>query len=583
MLRALAFAVLLAYASAARAEPPVVPLPGQFDAVPVGPYAEVLEDAGGELRLADVASRRDFVALGRAVPNFGYSYSAFWLRFNLPRDTAALPMLALEIRFPSIDFIELNVPYRAADGLEYRVQRGGDQLPWGVREVKHRNHVFRISTMELADTPVYLRVQTQSVLTVPAYLWRPEALIAADRDSQLGFGLFYGLVLALAMYNLMLFVLVRDRVYLYYVLYATAFCAFLFSFDGLAFQYLWPGSVWWANHALATALSLTLSFGTLFAGTFLDLARNSPRANRALLAISLAGALLAFFAASGWLISYGEILRALSALGFAAAAIATYAAVRVSLAGFRPARFFLLAWGALLVFIVLATLRNFALVPTGFATIYGLHIGFALDVLLLSFALADRINMLKQETVVARAETRERELAMEQLRHLAQHDPLTGLPNRASMQQRLSLAIEFAKRNRKKLAVMLVDMDDFKHINDSRGHPVGDRALTVIAGRLRSSVRASDTVARYGGDEFVVLAGELDRAEDAAHIAEKIADMVSVPLAVDGALENVGCSIGISLFPDDAQDSESLIERADRAMYAAKAAKKRRYAFFSDS
>jgi diguanylate cyclase (GGDEF)-like protein len=130
---------------------------------------------------------------------------------------------------------------------------------------------------------------------------------------------------------------------------------------------------------------------------------------------------------------------------------------------------------------------------------------------------------------------------------------------------------------------MLVDLDDFKRINDNRGHPVGDQVLVAIAGRLRSSVRGSDTVARYGGDEFVVLASELDRARDAGHIAEKIADMVSVPLAVDGAVEKIGCSIGISLYPDDAEVPEVLIERADRAMYAAKAAKQRRYAFFSDS
>ena len=95
-------------------------------------------------------------------------------------------------------------------------------------------------------------------------------------------------------------------------------------------------------------------------------------------------------------------------------------------------------------------------------------------------------------------------------------------------------------------------------------------------------MRGSDTVARYGGDEFVVLAGELDRAQDAGHIAEKIADMVSVPLAVDGATEKVGCSIGISLYPDDAEDAEVLIERADRAMYAArrKAAKRPALRFF---
>jgi diguanylate cyclase (GGDEF)-like protein len=268
------------------------------------------------------------------------------------------------------------------------------------------------------------------------------------------------------------------------------------------------------------------------------------------------------------------------------------------------------------VFIALGALRNFAIVPTHFLTVNGLHVGLALDVVLLSFALADRINTMKREKDAAQAEAlashtamlaatqaNERELerriaertaelnrANEQLRgqeehllHLAQHDPLTGLPNRLSMQQRLALAMEFAKRNRKKLAVMMVDLDGFKRLNDSRGHRHGDHVLTQIAGRLRTSVRGSDTVARYGGDEFVVLAGELDRAEDVNNIAEKIADMVSLPLSIDGTTENIGCSIGISIYPDHAEDAEGLIERADRAMYAAKTGKNPRYVFFSPS
>jgi diguanylate cyclase (GGDEF)-like protein len=169
----------------------------------------------------------------------------------------------------------------------------------------------------------------------------------------------------------------------------------------------------------------------------------------------------------------------------------------------------------------------------------------------------------------------------QQMRHMAQHDPLTGLPNRLSMQQRLALAMELAKRNRKKLAVMMVDLDDFKRLNDTRGHVVGDHALAQIAARLRTSVRGSDTVARYGGDEFVVLAGELDRSVDVGNIAEKIADLVGMPFSVDGGMERITCSIGIAIFPDDAQTPEGLIECADRAMYSTKSAGARRYAFYA--
>ena len=162
------------------------------------------------------------------------------------------------------------MPYRTAQGIEYRVQRGGDREPWDTREVKHRNFVFRVPMTGLADAPTYLRVQSESVLTVPAYLWRPEALIAADRNTQFGYGLFYGLVIALFLYNLMLLLALRDRVYLWYVLYVASFGVGLATFDGLGFQYLWPESVWWANHALGTALCATLLFGAQFARSFLE-------------------------------------------------------------------------------------------------------------------------------------------------------------------------------------------------------------------------------------------------------------------------------------------------------------------------
>ncbi|MCC6210112.1 MAG: GGDEF domain-containing protein [Burkholderiales bacterium] len=582
MIRSLLAAALLACGSAAGVAAPV-PLPGARDAVAIGPYAEVFEDPGGALTFERVVSAGRFVPLEREVANFGYSYSAYWLRFSLPQASGALlaPILAIEIRFPSLDSIELYVPYQRPRGIEYVAQRGGDQLPWNAREVKHRNHVFRVPLAGIADAPAYLRVQSGSVLTIPAFLWRPEAMIAADRHSHFAYGIFYGLVLALFLYNLMLLLSLRDRIYLWYVLYVGSFGLALATFDGFSYQYLWPGSVWWANHALATAFCSALLFGAQFARSFLGLAAFSIFANRFLIAVMGLAAAGMFFSATGLLVSYGTVMRAVSVVASATAAIVLAVSVRAMLGGYQPARFFLLAWSALLVFIALGALRNFALVPTHFLTVNGLHIGLALDILLLSFALADRINALERASADAQSAARERERVVEQLRHMAQHDPLTGLPNRTSMQQRLALAVEIAKRNRKKLAVMLVDLNDFKLVNDSRGHPVGDHVLAAVAGRLRASVRGSDTVARYGGDEFVVLAGELDRAEDAGHIAEKIADMVGVPLPVDGAVEKVGCSIGISVYPDDAGDPDALIERADRAMYAAKAEKNRRYAYFS--
>jgi diguanylate cyclase (GGDEF)-like protein len=631
MPRAFAFLAALILASAALARE-AAPLPGADGRVSLGAYVDVLEDPAGRLRLEDLLRPEQAARFAHASSepiNFGYTRSVWWLRFSLPGGAPPGEDLILEIAFPSIDRIELYIPEPAFDGpVRYWMRVAGDAFPWEAREEKHRNHVFRFAAPEQpGEHQFFLRVQSQSVLTVPLTLWRPQAFAARDRDVQLLLGLFYGLALALVLYNLMLFVAVQDRLYLYYVLYAAAFGAFLLGYDGLAFQYLWPKSVWAANHAVAMTLALTLALGALFAHGFLDMRRIAPRAALALRGVMAAGGALAVSAALGWPLDYGGVLRVISVLGFATAALATGTAVSALLSGYRPARYFLLAWAGLLFFILFGALRNFALVPTNFITIYGLHIGFALDVLLLSFALADRINTLRRERAQAhaesleaqellleatrenerdletriavrtaelnsanerlRAEAGDREQLMEQLRkqeeHLrfmAQHDALTGLPNRISMQQRLALALELAKRNRKKVAVMMVDLDEFKRVNDTRGHPAGDQALVQLAARLRTSVRGSDTVARYGGDEFVILAGELDRAEDASMVAEKVADMVSVPIAIEGGPAHIGCSIGISVYPDDAEEAGVLIALADKAMYASKAVKGKRYAFY---
>ncbi len=632
MKRSLAVLAVLIFASAALASEPA-PLPGADGRVALSAFVEVLEDAGGRLRLDDVRGPQHAARFARAGDNpvnFGYTRSAWWLRFSLPGGAPSGEDLLLEVAFPSLDRIELYLP-DAQPGSEplYWARIAGDQFPWAAREVQHRNTLFRF-TAPTAPGPhaYYLRVESKNVLTVPLTLWRPEAFAQHDRGVQLILGLFYGLALALVLYNLMLYAAVQDRVYLYYVLYAAAFGTFLFGFDGLAYQYLWPESPWLANHAVATLLALALAFGAQFVRAFFDTGRIAPMADRVVLAIVAAGIALAGCAASGWGLDYGMVLRTVSVLGFTMAAMATVIAVRALLSGYRPARYFLLAWAAMLAFIALGALRNFTLVPSNFVIIYGLHFGFALDVLLLSFALGDRINLLRRERSAAhgevleaqrlllevtreneleleqriavrtaelndvnarlRAEASERDLLMqqlreqeEQLRFMAQHDPLTGLPNRTSMQQRLALALELAKRNRKKVAVMMVDLDEFKIINDTRGHPAGDQALVQLAARLRTSVRGSDTVARYGGDEFVILAGELDRAEDAGMVAEKVADMIQVPLAIEGGPARVSCSIGISVFPDHAEDAEALIALADKAMYAAKAAQGQRYAFFS--
>ncbi len=168
----------------------------------------------------------------------------------------------------------------------------------------------------------------------------------------------------------------------------------------------------------------------------------------------------------------------------------------------------------------------------------------------------------------------------EKMSHLAQHDFLTGLPNRMLLQERFSRAIGQAQRHRKEVAVLFVDLDYFKNINDSLGHVIGDRLLQSVAARLVGCVRSTDTVCRQGGDEFVILLAEIEQHRDAAQIAEKLLTALLAPHFIDGHELHVTLSIGISIYPDDADTAEAVMQNADAAMYHAKANGRNNYQFY---
>jgi diguanylate cyclase (GGDEF)-like protein/PAS domain S-box-containing protein len=167
-----------------------------------------------------------------------------------------------------------------------------------------------------------------------------------------------------------------------------------------------------------------------------------------------------------------------------------------------------------------------------------------------------------------------------QMTHSAEHDFLTGLPNRMLLNDRVNQAIALALRHNKKVGVLFLDLDGFKHINDSLGHPIGDKLLQSIAKRLVECVRSSDTVSRQGGDEFVVLLSEMEQQEDAAISAIRLLGAVAGAHSIDQHDLHLTTSIGVSVYPDDGMDAETLIKNADTAMYQAKENGRQSYQFF---
>jgi diguanylate cyclase (GGDEF)-like protein len=184
-------------------------------------------------------------------------------------------------------------------------------------------------------------------------------------------------------------------------------------------------------------------------------------------------------------------------------------------------------------------------------------------------------------TVNSEAMTEAAEQATARMSHIAEHDFLTGLPNRSVLTARLAQSIALAQRHGKKVALMFLDIDHFKHINDSLGHAAGDQLLQAAAKRLQACVRGSDTVSRHGGDEFVVLLAEVEQAQDAALTAEKLIEAMAAPYLIGGHRLHVTLSIGVCLYPEDGSDVETLVMHADTAMYHAKRSGRNNYKRFT--
>ena len=174
----------------------------------------------------------------------------------------------------------------------------------------------------------------------------------------------------------------------------------------------------------------------------------------------------------------------------------------------------------------------------------------------------------------------ERRQAEEKIRQMAYHDSLTGLPNRKLFSDRLGIALAQAQRNQKKVGIAMLDLDNFKGVNDTLGHDVGDLLLQAATERLSAALRKSDTVARFGGDEFLLILPDLKVRKDAIHVAQKIVDIFCKPFIVDTHQLVITTSIGIAVYPNDGTDEGTLLKNADIAMYQAKQAGRSRYQIY---
>lgn len=370
----------------------------QVRALPLGQSMYVFEDVRGDASIDDVSSQAvqgSFRLHDKPVLNAGYSRSVFWLRLDLqylPRQEQGARSWLLELAYPPLDHLELYLPDDS--GSFTLAQRTGDALPFDSRQIRQNNYLFELSLEPGQTKRIYLRLESQGSIQAPLTLWSPNAYLEEQPGRIYVLGIIYGVLLVMLVYNLFIFLSVRDTSYLYYILYIASFGLYQISVNGAGIEYFWPDSPWWANAATPFLIGSAALFGCQFARSFLHTAEHSPWVDRLLLVLMASGAAVMILALC---ISYATALRLATYLALLFTVVIFAAGILAWLRGMRVARYFIFAWTAFLVGGIVNTLMVLGYVPNVFLTMYASQIGSALEVGLLSLALADRINAMKEE------------------------------------------------------------------------------------------------------------------------------------------------------------------------------------------
>ncbi len=366
----------------------------------LGHNLNIFEDSNGNLSFNDILKKERegrFTMSNSDIPNYGYTKSVYWVSFSINNQCSATREMYLEIAYPLLDEIELYIPL--VDN-NFQKKIAGDNYVFGTREFDHRNFVFKV-LCHPGEWKFFVRIQTTSSMSFPIILQEPSAFTKNAVAEYIILGLYYGILLVMILYNLFIYSSVRDKNYLYYMLYISVYLLTMLSLNGISFQYLWPNNVKWANMSVPFLIFLDVVTLPQFSRVFLGLKKMSPVLNRLMQIMMLLG-LLGVCATS--ILSYSVAIRLANILGSLTVLVSLCAGLWCLYKGYRAARFYMIAWTALLIGVVIFALQNAGILPYNFITKYGHQVGSAAEVVLLSLALADRINIIKQEKEEAQAE-----------------------------------------------------------------------------------------------------------------------------------------------------------------------------------
>ena len=520
----------------------------------IGSYTAVWLETDQPLSLEQAQaaySEGKFSASNKPILSFGIGSYPVWLTFLVENNINQAAQRQLAIENSWLDKADIYVIH---DGQVVSQQHMGDSYPYSARPVKHRFFVFD-HDYSPGLSQVFIRAETPDPMILPMFFGHQDDYDKRDVFNGYSYGLLYGILLALLFYNAILYLRLRHLRYLFYVIYLTTFLTANLTYTGHGYYFFWPENSYWQHWAHPFFISCYALAGFAFAFSFLQTRQLFPRVFKRIVQLCMAFGIVQvlFFQQGMQSEAVGASIGFVMFFNVFVLTLALYSLSRV-----REALYFVLAATAGLAGSLVTSLTVWGVIPYNEGLYRSIEIGLSIEAILLSIALAEQFRVVQNQKVYAEK--------------MARHDPLTNLLNRRGFDELVVRVFSNAQRHKQALAAIVMDIDNFKVINDKYGHDVGDLVIKKVAETTQEVMRMGDITARWGGEEFVLLLPETN-AIQAMQLADRIrmevAQLKIKVLAGNGAIT---VSMGVAEKKGDDRSIDELIKKADSLMYQAKEA-----------
>lgn len=538
-----------------------------FEKINLGRYMDVLVDPTGNLSISDIihGTAREMFAphVGDGLVLAPPARKIVWVRFTLNTESitpgTGPAYLTLELGRPryQVDFFQSS-PAPDHPFLHKRLSR---ELSSAQGDFNFRHLMFKVDITGQKQTTCYLRFQVYGTEVIPLLLRTPEAFRVYTAHDYLFFGMAYGIILSMILYNLFLFLVLGHREYLQYVLYISAFIAYLVIFLGHSIHFF-SLDIKTALTLEYTLLGICIFLGFLFCRNFFNMSLMAPVWGRLMGLIAVFAGLIFITGVSG-LFVWADILCNITGV-FSSFILSSVGIIQWN-KGFKPARLYVIANVVFIIGMGVFILWVTGVLPTTVPGEQILILGPVFESLLLSFSLAYKISLMERD--------RDRlSKSRDKFRLASRMDGMTGLYNKKFLLDQLGQEVESALGSGRPLCLLIMDVDNFKHYNDTYGHPEGDVVLKALSRVINDGIRQFDYACRYGGEEFCVIFPGT-QPKDAFYVAERIRKEFAAFHFYPRPDEPVGVTIsmGVGVGVGDGNDTpDTLLKKADTALYRAK-------------